>query len=280
MIRKIKPHTIDKLTLVDKCTNAYLVATKRLTSKYYIDAFAGTGKCFLCSRVNCLINNTEECLNCGRGKIIDGSCLRVLKIKNKFDKYFFIDLKKSNVNLLKECVNDDKEVNSSLKEKIEYIKGDSNKVLKIICEKLKDEKYLGCLAFLDPEGPELYWETIKYLSEIPKIDLLILYAYEMSLVRLTREYKEKLDKFYGGEEWREVYRKGSSTQKRTNNLLNFYIDNLKKLGFMVAEKRITRKMRGGHPLYHLIGASKNKAGFNIFQGVLNNKELDGQRKLF
>ena len=48
-MRRVKNHTAEKLKYFKKYIEGYLVATKRLPEKYYIDAFAGTGKCILCN---------------------------------------------------------------------------------------------------------------------------------------------------------------------------------------------------------------------------------------
>lgn len=72
-MRKVKEHTLQKLKYFEKYINAYLNATKKLSKKYYIDAFAGTGKCIL--------EKTRE--------IKDGSAIIALKAKISFDGYIY-----------------------------------------------------------------------------------------------------------------------------------------------------------------------------------------------
>ena len=242
-MRRVKNHTTEKLEYFRKYIGAYLKATKRLPIKYYIDAFAGTGKCILCGE-KCNSKGGIRCIKCGKGKIINGSSIISLKTKDQFDGYIFIELDDSNIKKLEKFVAD--ETNAEIFKKVRIKKGDSNILLKQIYKHIS--QYTGCLILLDPEGPELFWETIEYLSKIKKVELLIVYPYDMSLVRLTKAYGEKLDKFYGTSKWSDIYKdkdniNANSTKEK---LLGFYIDNLKKLGFnYVVYKQIRRRLRDG-----------------------------------
>lgn len=274
-MRRIKSHTLEKLEYFRKYIEAYLVATKRLPIKYYIDAFAGSGKCVLCDE-KCNSKGGLRCQKCGKGKLVDGSAMISLKTKNTFSGYLFIDLNKNYVKELEEFI---KELDQILQKKILVKNSDSNAVLKNIYKYIL--KYAGCLIFLDPEGPELEWETIKYLSKINKADLLILYPYDIALVRLTSNYTEKLDKFYGTPDWIKIYKDKNNfnPEKRKMALLTSYIKNLEKLGFKyVVCKPIRRRLRGGKPLYHLILASHHPAAKKIMEDIFN-KELDGQQRI-
>lgn len=273
-MRRIKSHTIEKLEYIRKYIEAYLVATKRLPIKYYIDAFAGSGKCILCDE-KCKSRGGLTCQKCGKGKIVDGSAMISLGTKNIFSGYIFIDLNKNYIDDLEKLI---EKLDQSLQKKVVVKKADSNIILRDIYKYIP--KYAGCLIFLDPEGPELEWETIKYLSKINKVDLLILYPYDMALVRLALNYKEKLNKFYGSCDWSKIYsdKKNFNPNKRKIALLDLYLGNLEKLGFKyVICKQIKRRLRSGKSLYHLILASHHPAAQKIMEHIYN-KELDGQRK--
>ena len=274
-MRRIKSHTIEKLAYFKKYIEAYLVATKRLSIKYYIDAFAGSGKCILCDE-KCKLKGNLKCQKCGKGRLIDGSAMISLKTKNTFSGYLFIDLNKNYIKELEEFI---KELDQVLQKKILVKNSDSNVVLKNIYKYIP--KYAGCLIFLDPEGPDFEWETIKYLAKINKADILILYPYVMAIVRLTKNYKAKLDRFYGDKNWIKIYedKKYYNPNKRKQALLDFYIKNLKELGFEYAVyKQIRKKLRSGKPLYHLILASHHPAAQKIMEDIFN-KELDGQQRI-
>lgn len=273
-MRRIKSHTTEKLAYFNKYIEAYLVATKRLPAKYYIDAFAGSGRCILCDK-KCKSRGGSKCQKCGKGKLLDGSAMMSLKTNRAFSKYIFIELNKNLAGELKELT---KRLDQELQDKIKIINSDANVVLKEIHRDIPE--YVGCLFFLDPEGPELEWETIESLAKIKKADLLILYPYDMALVRLTSNYKEKLNKFYGDDGWIQLYEneKNFNAEKRRDALLDLYTERLEKLGFKyVVCKTVRRRLRSGKSLYHLILATHHPAGEKIIQNIFN-KELDGQQK--
>lgn len=275
-MRRIKQHTLEKLEYFRKYLEAYLIATKRLPLKYYVDAFAGTGKCVFCD-LDCDSEGGLRCEKCGRGEIVDGSALISLKLSNDFNGYYLIELKAENMQSLKKLVELDKSIPSGRSVKVRYHSADSNVLLKNL-HKMVD-KYTGCMILLDPEGSELFWDTIESLAKIPKADLFILYPYHMSLARLVKDYPEKLDRFYGTPKWREVYGKCTNTADRSEKMLEFYENNLLGLGFKnIESKQIRRKLRQGHPLYHLVLATHSDVAAKIMSQIFN-KELDGQTKL-
>lgn len=271
-MRRIKSHTAEKLTYIKKYMAAYLVATQKIKIRYFIDGFAGTGKCILCDE-RC-DSEGGKC-NCGKGKEVDGSALLVLKDKNCFSKYFFIELNKNNSGIMNDFIN--KEIDESRRSKISINNGDCNKLIPVVMEKFNG--WASCLTLLDPEGAELDWNTIKSLSKFKRMDLFILYPYDMALVRLVKDYGSKLDRFYGSKGWKSIFDSATSVEQRRTDLLKFYIDNLKKLGLQfISYKIIRRKNREGKRLYHLILASRNKVATKIMDDIFN-KDLTGQLKM-
>lgn len=275
-MRRIKQHTVQKLEYFRKYLIAYLHATKRLPQKYYVDAFAGTGKCILCNE-KCKSRGGKKCDNCTNGKkrIVNGSALISLRIEDNFDAYVFIELDQNNLKNLDSFLK--QEFSEEKVKKVKLICGDSNLKLQEIAQKIP--AYTGCLIFLDPEGSELYWDTVAALSKIKRVDLLILYPYDMGLVRLTKTYKEKLDKFYGTTEWLKIYQTGMKASERKEKLLTLYKERLREIGFKYSEpKQIRQELRRGHPLYHLIFVSHNDTAIKIMNKIFD-KELDGQQKM-
>lgn len=273
-MRRVKAHSLQKLQYFKKYVNAYLLATKRMPEKYFIDAFAGTGKCVLCGE-KCKSKGGSRCIKCARGETIDGSALIVAKTKNEFTGYIFIEIGKKKIGILKKFIGD--EVEKGREEKIILAERDANALSEIIYRHIPE--YAGCLVFLDPEGPELFWETVVNMSKIKKVEILLLYPYDMSLVRLTKGYKGMLDKFYGSKKWVELYESGRDASERKKKLFDFYLDNIKQLGFeYVVYRQIRTKIREGKALYHLILASHHPLGEKIM-GQIFDKELDGQMKM-
>jgi three-Cys-motif partner protein len=135
------------------------------------------------------------------------------------------------------------------------------------------------LILLDPEGPELLWDTIKHLSKIKKAELFILFPYDMALARMVPDYKNRLDDFFGSKDWRDIYDSAKTPKKRKNRLLSHYLSNLNKLGFQhVSHKQIKTNLRDGRNLYHLIHTTHNSTAKKIIDHVFD-KELDGQTKM-
>ena len=275
-MRRIKSHTVEKLEYFSKYIKAYLDATSKLHSKVFIDAFAGTGKCVLCDNRSCSSAGGDKCNKCGKGQLQDGSSIRALKTAKFFDKYILIEFNNQNIAELEKILRE--EIPEERLKKVIFKKGDANILL---CEISKRATHFcGYLIFLDPEGPEINWDTLVCLSRINKVDVLILYAYDMALVRLAADYKDKLNKFYGSEDWNEIYsNKLLRPEEKANKLLKFYTDNLKKIGFKyVVAKPIRVRLREGKRLYHLVLATKNPIGEKIMNDIFN-KELDGQLKM-
>jgi len=274
-MRRIKSHTRDKLTYFEKYLNAYLSATKRLPTKIYIDAFSGTGKCMLCNHGSCKSRGGKKCLKCpdSQKREVDGSALIALKAKKEFDGYMLIESVARNCKSLEKFIKS--EISPDRVLKTEIINRDSNKFLQ---ESFTPDN-AAYLIFFDPEGSELSWDTIKVLKNIKKADILILYPYDMSLVRLTTNFKHKLDNFYGDSNWLEEFNKGVNPTDRKTRLRELYIANLKKLGFeYVVSRQIKTRLREGRPLYHLILATHSQVGDKIIKDIFD-KELDGQQKL-
>ena len=273
-MRRIKNHTAEKLTYIKKYINAYLKATKSLPSKYYVDGFSGTGKCIICNK-KCKSVGGLKCCNCGKGSITDGSSLIALHAAGDFTKYLFVEINDKNIKELEQTIS--REIDSDKIKKIIFKNEDANLFLQNLYKYIPDNA--GCLVLLDPEGSELSWETIKSLSKIKKIDLLILYAYDMALVRLTKNYTDKLDKFYGTSEWQKIFNDNQIALERKNKLLNFYKGRLMGLGFKYVEwRQIRRRLREGKSLYHLILATRHPVAAKIMADIFN-KELDGQQKI-
>lgn len=263
-MRNIKKHTIQKLKFFEKYINAYLKVTQKLPKRYYIDAFAGTGQC------NCL----------GLKNAIDGSTLIALKAKGNFDKYIFIDRNGNNIKQLQSCI-DKENIDTGRASNVNFHKDDANDLIPRLASGFSQPefKYIGFMVFLDPEGSELHWSTIESLARINKIDILILYPYDMGLARLTKNYPDKINLVYGTEEWKPIFNNRLSPSEARQKLLELYQNNLRKLGFTyVVYKHIKTGFREGKPLYHLVFATKNATAAKIITDIFN-KELDGQQKL-
>ena len=183
-LREIGPWTYEeKLAILaeylggEEYRGGFAYATKRARATFYIDTFAGPGKC----RVR------------GMDKIVDGSPLIALKVKPAFTEYFFLERDEMAIQALKHWIS--KEM-PDMWPRVTIVPGDCNDTIDQVSPRIP--KWAPCLAFLDPERPDLHWETVtkiaasRKLSRYNKIELLILFPYDMAIVRLMPHDPSKL----------------------------------------------------------------------------------------
>ncbi|MBP7049581.1 MAG: three-Cys-motif partner protein TcmP [Phycisphaerae bacterium] len=156
---------------------------------------------------------------------------------------------------------------------------DANKCIDQIVQEIP--KGSLSLAFLDPYGLHLEFETLRTLSDI-RADLVIFFPDRIDALRNWDEYylrdpDSNLDRCLGpGADWRSLL-DAAPTDRRAEVLRNLYVDQIRSLGYCEFEyQRISMK---GHPLYILIFCSRNKLAAKLWQGV-SIKESDNQRRLF
>jgi three-Cys-motif partner protein len=183
----------EKLYYLDRYLDIFSVGmNKKWAGKlYYIDLFAGPGKCRV-REIN------EE---------IDGSPLIALKFN--FAKYFFVESDKKCYRALAA------RVKARAREKdVEIIQGDCNDEI----EKIKLPPSSLGLAFIDPTGvSSLVFETIHKLARDHKIDLIINFpegmGIRMNLFQYTETERNALNRFMGSARWQERRRQAPTPFK-------------------------------------------------------------------
>jgi three-Cys-motif partner protein len=265
-----------KLDYLERYIDAFVVSMhdKPWRSMHYIDLFAGPGKC----------------RDRRSGEIYLGSPLIALKATYPFTRYFFVDLDPDNIAVLHErCLA------SPLSDRIHYFAGDSNDVVDQIAERISaiDRKFIAGrwsslnLAFLDPQGMDLYWETVKTLAELRRMDLIIHYP-QMGLTRYMPQAcntaeENKVDLFFGGREWREVYQEWRERTGLHRQLIDHYKEKLRGLGYEEVirgdePEPLMRNVARRAPLYRLIFASKHPLGHDFWREV-TKRDVYGQHRL-
>lgn len=265
----------------------YLNASQNAIKKHpwqcrrYLDFFSGPGKCF--------IKDSK--------KIVLGSPLLAFTIDLPFTDYVFVDLKNDNINALEQRT-------QALQKqyRIRYHLGDSNSLVRNIVNEIirldqlrsPDQYPSFNLAFLDPSGLELCWDTIKTLSEANRMDMIIYYP-EMGLNRYMNQAYQKagntiIDKFFGSQKWRDIYwrgkEQGASNTRIQRELMNYYQSRLTQLGYLQAppweispEPSMRTSGTKGSSMYRLLFASKNKLGVHLWDEI-KKRDISGQRRLF
>jgi len=214
----------------------------------------------------------------------DGSPVRALKITPAFDRLFFSDLDKRNVEALRQRIPVDQQSRVSLHT------GDCNAVVRNVVASLT-RKTLG-LAFVDPEGFEVKFALFEALAQ-RRMDVLLLFPSGIGITRNFRIFAKQphspMDDLWGGGEWRDLPRAKLAAGKRltTGEVMSVerpwigaFRSKLAHLGFLhedegdpyfVNEKNV--------PMYHLLFFSKHVAGLKIWRGI-KKIEPGGQRALF
>jgi three-Cys-motif partner protein len=273
-MRPCGPWVAEKLFYLARYLNMFSVSMSKKPWRAinYVDLFAGPGKC----QVR------------GQHTIYLGSPLLALTASRPFSRCFFVDCDVESIEALKR-----RSSSSPLSDRIEHLVGDSNMRVREIVDHIKgvDVEYRPGvwpslnLAFLDPDGLELNWETVAALSEV-RTDLIIHYS-QMGVTRaapgcVQEAGETALDRFFGGTGWRSVY----SLPHRTGRLLEHYMGKLRELGYEEVKRDdelwvapLIRSKTRKAPLYRLLFASRSPLGHKFWREV-TSKDVHGQQRLF
>ena len=261
-----------KLDYLTRYINAFETAMRdRWRVRYYIDLLAGSGK----NRIK------------GTNQILLGSPLLALTTKHPFTGYYFSDKDNEKVEALElRCEG------CHLHNRVSIRQGDCNEVVNIVVSELRTyERRSLNLAFLDPQGMELQWNTVAKLASIKRMDLIIYYP-DMGLARnlglMARTSGEtKLDRFFGGYEWREIFLEWQGKRGLYRRLIELYKSKLTELGYTdvfrgdedLGDEPLIRSHFRNAPLYRLIFASKDNLGYKLWRDIIR-RDVYGQRRLF
>jgi spore photoproduct lyase len=264
-IRCVGKWAKNKYYYIKNYLNIFTMAMRKQWKLYYIDLFAGCGKC--------KVRETEE--------EIDGSALIALNLNYPFNKYIFVDLNQDALSSLKKRTKD-----SSLGDRIDFKIGDCNeKILEILGE-IPQQGTL-CLAVIDPTGLQIKFETIRKLTKGRRVDLLITFPEGMAIKRnidqFLKQEESPLDGFMGDRKWRDLYKAElttSSLEDRRRRFIDLYREKLKEIGYREiksGEEILIRSSQKRLPLYYLVFASKHPLGHK-FWSTIGDIEPDGQQK--
>ncbi|MBI5649201.1 MAG: three-Cys-motif partner protein TcmP [Chloroflexi bacterium] len=260
-----------KLDYLVRYINVFETAMRgKWSIRNYIDLMAGPGK-----------NRIRE-----TDAVLLGSPLLALTTKYAFTGYFFADLSDENTTAL------DKRCSASpFYDRVHIHPGDCNEIVREIVVQLKrDDRNSLNLAFLDPEGFELEWQTIAQLATIRRIDLIINYPQgglnrQMALSFQSNE-ETIVDRFFGDTEWRKIFAKHHGKENFVHRqLMDHYKQKLQRLGYPdvrrddeTGDEPLIRNSKNA-PLYRLLFASKSKLGNDFWQKI-TRRDVSGQTRLF
>lgn len=275
-LRPSGPWVAEKLDYLERYINIFETSMrdKSWRRRNYIDLFSGPGKC--------IVDGTRT--------VYLGSPLLAVTTQYPFTNYYFVDQNRQNIEVLQERCSV-----SSISDQIESLVGDSNAVARQIVDEIVSVdqqrmpgRYSSLnLAFLDPEGLELRWDTVATLAQPYTMDLIIHYP-QGGLNRYMGQACEEeeltaVDLFFGDSEWRTIYEKHGNNHRM---LIDHYKAKLEGIGYKeilrddeVGDEPLMRNAQKRAPLYRLLFASKSPLGHDFWRKV-TRRNVYGQARLF
>ncbi len=276
------PWTQEKLNRLSKYLSAYMKIFKaneqaKYFSTYYVDAFAGTGH---------RIDNEQPLDQCLFGdsdalEFQKGSAVIALETEPPFDHYIFVDKKTEHIDELNAL----KQNYSSIDIKI--VKEDANLYLNNWC-KCMNWRTSRAVAFLDPYGAQVDWETIKCIAATEAIDLWLLFPLGQAVNRMLTQkmpdpsWANRLDRFFGTTEWRtEFYRPSNQMglfddeeeieKKATFDTIGkYFVKRLETVFEKVANRPLALCNSKNIPIFLLCFASGNPKGAKTAVKIAND----------
>ena len=224
----------------------------------YIDLFSGPGRS--------IIRET--------GEEIEGSPLVAMSFE--FARYVFVDTPDVISTLKKRIAIHPKSPSAS------SIEGDCNTVIEEV-RKASPADHLT-IAFIDPPGLQIRFETIRRLVQDRRVDLLMTIQLGMGITMNLRQYAASngaaLTNFLGNEEWRRDLKEGGSVAQSSHRIMDRYIAQLRGLGYETARNRQipVRSVQNNLLLYFIVFASRHPRGLDLWNKITEIGP-SGQRRL-
>jgi three-Cys-motif partner protein len=250
--------TEEKLIILESYLGAFADATKRAGGWYALDMFAGPGLNWSEMRNRPRDSSPIIALKAGSPEAIE------VVAAESYPKSFQALRART----------------AQYGDRIRLFNGDANAIVADMLAPIP--KKAPTFAFLDPEGSELDWQTIKAVADHKrghspnKIEQLILFPTDTGFMRLTPDYPDKVTRIFGHKDWRPIYERRLSKeitadQARTEYVA-LYADGLRKLGYTtVLDRQITKG--NGQPMYFLIFATDHKAGEKIMDHCFDQSRV-------
>lgn len=279
----VGPWAAQKLDALQSYLEAYCIAlSKQGFRRVYIDAFAGSPVARIRSKDIEIEPNAffeEEVDAQAQEEFVLGSPFRALQARPGFHEYHFFDLDESRAIQLGETLGVRPDVHISV--------GDCNPLIRQLAPSLSGRSVRG-VAFLDPYGAHLEWDTLKALADTGTMEVIINFPVAMAINRLITKsgdipegWSSQLTACFGTDEWRsisydtEVDLFGdpviSKSPNASDRLLDLYMRRLKTIFPHVSSPRLIKNTRNS-PLYYLIWAGPHPLGLKIASHILKQGE--------
>jgi three-Cys-motif partner protein len=265
LLREVGQWSKEKLRYLAAYMDIFTTSMRDKWVTVYVDLFAGPGK----SKMR------------DGSELIKGSPLLALDLPYPFSRYIFIEAEPAVLAALEKRV-------ASYKRRMKiFTKGkDCNADPSQITSLIPSNAL--ALAFIDPEGCDVHFSTIKSLAGSGRIDLFMTFPIGMDLKRNvdvaannSSSAWTKYDHFFGSTDWRQKYLTALSSRGwkfAIRTTMEFYKNQLTGLGYVQvdASDEVTIKETVTNvPLYYLLFASKHAKGKDFWKKI-SSKTPSGQ----
>jgi len=226
---------------------------KKWSGLHYLDLFAGAG-----------IERLKT-----SGRLSRGSPLIAAHARRMFDRLHLCEKNKRKYTALNSRI-------VKIRADSHVLHGDANQKVYDIMREVPQGTL--SLAFLDPYGLHLHFESVKELSR-RRTDLIVFFPDHLDALRnWERNYlddpKSNLDHWMGpGCDWRTALI-NVPQDRHAETLRELYVEQISSLGYAYFEHQ--RIYANGHPLYILILCSRSDVAAKLWRGI-SHKGPDGQR---
>ncbi len=209
----------------------------------------------------------------GTSRLVVGSPLRALMVKDKFDRYVFCEEEAQKIEALRV-----RSKRHSPDAQINYVEGNCNlqvqKILEAIPPGSKEHTVLT-LCFADPFDISLKFQTIRELANARYIDFLITLALGMDANRNYEHYVKddasKVDEFLGSTSWRQRWATAQwDAVKFTRFLAEEFTRSMATLGYIPPPFYTMKEVRSHEknlPLYRLALFSRHDRAYKFWNQV-------------
>ena len=286
--------TEQKLEILEGYLKSYTTALKNQEFHLtYVDAFAGTGYVNPDSQDTMQSQPTWwDDLDSPTREVLVGSTRRAIAVDDKpFDSFVFVEQNRDYARELRRTKEEYQDREITIEQ------ADANAFLRMWCQ--QQNRTFGvpwrrrrAVVFLDPFATQVEWQTIEAIAETESIDLWILFPVSALARILPRNrrpneaYAIRLDRVYGGPEWRNLYQTRAS---RTGQASLFPEDDQQLLirdDYQAIADLYLEKLRGAFarvapqpkwfynsrqtPLFAFMFAAANPAGAPIAVSIANH----------
>lgn len=228
----------------------------------YVDLFSGPGVC---------VDRKSK-------RRFPGSPIIAANAPKPFRKILLCELDSINANACRLRMD-----NSSASKNYRLFEGDCNKLVATVVSAIPDRAL--ALAFIDPTGLHVHFDTVMQVAGRGATDLLILFPDAVDILRNKKLYfdqqESNLDLVLGSDSnWRhKVSNLGTADGVRTRQLYaDIYKDQLRKhAGFNFFGEEVISGPSG--PLYRLVYATKHETGLRFWNESIK-KDSSGQKRMF